>query len=263
MPLAIHEDALPGRTLLDKCRRAEELDIAGVAFDAAGLSDRAEAIAEALVATGRRAAAIHMGRYDGYLSPLPAEREAAISHLRETMACAVDLEAAHVIVVPHYGGPRMPDLTPYRSPFELESEMLVWLLRTVSDLAYALGVELDLLPVNRYESYFLNRLEQAVAFRARIKDHPHVRVAASTAHMALEEANIVATLAEHGAHLSYVQLDDPSGRLIGGGLVDPAVIQGALAAIPYRGWVTLHGAGSAAELAACVEHLRALGLDRV
>ena len=55
------------------------------------------------------------------------------------MADAVDLEAEYVSFVPHFGATAMPDLTPYQTPLDLEKEMMIWLLRTVSDLAYAMG----------------------------------------------------------------------------------------------------------------------------
>lgn len=238
MRFAIQEMLLPGRSLPEKLETAARLGFAGVEFAAEGLTARVPEIAGALAGAGLNAAAVSLTQRAGYLSPQLAEREAAIGAMRQAMADALDIGAAHVIFVPHLGGPCMPDLTPYRSPIELEGEMLVWLLRTVSDLAYAIGVELDILPVNPYESYFLNRLEQAVFFRRKIKDHPHVKIAAGLFHMALAEADLLAALRDHAAHIGYVHLADHNQRLPGQGLIDFAGVAAALNTAGYTGWLT-------------------------
>ncbi len=238
MQLAIQEDMLAGRTVLEKLEQAAQLGFEGVEFWAEGLTERVPEIVGALAATGLKASAVNQGRRDGYLSPDLAEREAAISQLRQTMADAVDIGAYHVLFVPLYGASKMPDLTPYRSPIELEGEMLVWLLRTVSDLAYAMGVELDMQPANRYETYFLNRLEQGAFFRRKIKDHPHVKIAAGLFHMAMEEDDALGSLREYGSHLGYIHVSDHNGRLPGQGMLDFTLVIRVLREIGYDGWLS-------------------------
>lgn len=249
--IAIQEDMLPGRSVRERLENAHRLGLDGVEFWAEGLTPRVPEIAQALADTGLAAAAVNLGRSDGYLSPLLAEREAAIGRMRQAMADAVDLAAEHVIFVPLWGPPRMPDLTPYRAPVELEGEMMVWLLRTVSDLAYALGVNLHMQPVNRYESYFMNRLEQAAAFRTKIKKHPHILVAPNLFHMALEEDDLLAALRSHHKHTGYLHLADHNRRLPGQGLIDFRALLSLLRELAYTGWLTLecgrpgHNAASA------------------
>ncbi len=239
LKLAIQEKLLPGQDIREKLTHAVQLGFTGVEFDADGLTARVPDIAEALVHTGIMTAAVHMGRRDGYLAPHLAEREQAIGALRQAMADAVDLGAGHVVFVPHYGPSRMPDLTPYRAPVELESEMMVWLLRTVSDLAYAIGVELDILPLSRDETYFINRLEQAALFRRKIKDHPHVKLAANCLYMALEEDDPAAALRAQVADLGYFQVADLHETLPAQQELDFAALADALHEASYTGWVTL------------------------
>ncbi len=238
MQFAIQEDMLPGRSVIEKLQNARMIGFEGVEFWALGLTERVPEIAAAIQETGIQAAAVNLGRRDGYLSPELHERERAISEMRQAMTDAVDIGARHVIFVPHFGGPRMPDLTPYRSPIELESEMMVWLLRTVSDLAYAMGVELDMLPINHYETYFMNRIEQAALFRRKIKDHAYVKIAAGMFHMVLEEVDIVQTLRTHGKHIGYIHLADSNCRLPGQGMMDFSAAAAALREIGYDGWLT-------------------------
>jgi sugar phosphate isomerase/epimerase len=239
MQLAIQETMLPGRTVQQRCENARRAGLVGIEVYADGLTARVPEVAAALAQTGLAAAAVNLGHSDGYLSPDMAERERAVGRLRQAMADAVDLGARHVVFVPHYGPARMPDLRPYRAPVELDAEMMIWLLRTVSDLAYALGVELNILPVNHYETYFINRLEQAAAFRRKVKDHAHIKLAANLFHMALEEHNPVTALRDHAADVGYIQLADTNCRLPGDGLADFHTVAGALRYAGYDGWLTL------------------------
>ncbi|MBZ0291241.1 MAG: sugar phosphate isomerase/epimerase [Anaerolineae bacterium] len=268
MRIAIQESLLPGRSLQERIARASRWGLDGVEFEAKGLTARVPEIADVLARHAMKASAVNMGEQDGYLAPQLAEREQAISRLRQAMADAVDIGAPHVVFVPHFGGPRMPDLTPYRSPIELESEMLVWLLRTVSDLAYAIGVELDMLPVNHYETYFMNRLDQAIRFRQKIKDHRHVKVAANLFHLMLEEQDAMTALRTAGKHIGYLYITDSNGRLPGQGMMDFAALAQVLKEIEYDGWLTLtyqgqhphHPAPSMHDLPDCLAMLRQTGL---
>jgi sugar phosphate isomerase/epimerase len=255
MPIAVQEHLLHGRSIMDKWANAHAYGLDGVEVNAENLTARVPEIAAAIEATGVRVAAVNLGRRDGYLSPERDEREAAISAMRQAMADAVDLNAAHVIFVPHFGSPRMPDLTPYRAPIELDAEMMIWLLRTVSDLAYAMGIELDMMPVNHYETYFMTRLEHAVRFRRKIKDHAHIKIAANLFHTALEESDWLGTLREHRAHIGYIQLSEHNSRLPGQGVLDFSALADTLG--DYEGWLTCaceHSDG--ADLSASLDYLR-------
>lgn len=271
MPIAIQEDMLPGRTLLERLQNARALGIQGVEYWADDLTERIWEIAEAIDKTGVVAAGVNLSQRCGYLSPDMAEREAAINRMRQAMANAQDLQAPQVIFVPHTrAASAMPDLTPHRSAVELESEMMTWLLRTVSDLAYALDVTLYIQPANRYETHFLCTLDQAARFCQIIKDHPHVRLAPDTFHMALEEPNIYEALTTHQARIGYVHLADSNRRLPGQGLLDWSRLALGLRALGEPAWLTLtcgtpgqnqaEASGIYRQLPAALEHLAQQGL---
>ena len=131
----------------------------------------------------------------------------------------------------------MPDLTPWRAPVELDGEMTVWLLRGVSDLAYAIGVELDILPMSANETDFINRIEQAVMLRRKIREHPHVKIAASLVQMRQTETDWQQVMQDHLPHIGYVQLAVPSASDTD--LQEYAVLATILR--DYTGWVTLTG----------------------
>ena len=169
MPIAIQEDMLTGSTMLEKFEHARALGAAGIEFWGAGLVETVPQIVEAMLATGVRAASVNHGRQSELLSPDPAERERALAQLRQSITCACDLGAAGVVFVPHFNAPILPDLSPWMTAAELEVELLYTHLRTLSDFADAMGVELYVEPINRYETHLLNRLEQAAAVTRRLK----------------------------------------------------------------------------------------------
>ena len=237
MQLAIQETMIAGESPLEKFERAREAGLAGIEVEAEGLTERVPALVEAIQQTGVRVAAVHMGRQDGYIAPELAEREAAINRLRQAFADGVDLGAAHVVFVPHFGPTRMPDLRPYQAPIELEAQMMIRLLRTVSDLAYAMDIELDFMPVCQAESSFLNRLEQGAVLREKIKLHKYVKMAANVSQTVLEEPDWLAALGLNLAHIGYLQVTEAEEQLPGQGRLDFAALAALLG--DYEGWVTL------------------------
>jgi sugar phosphate isomerase/epimerase len=243
MRFAIQEDMLAGRTLRARLQHAREMGFAGVEFWSDGLTARVPEVAEALSASGLCASSVNMGRVDGFLYPDARARDRAVSAMRQAFADALDIGAAGVTFVPHYGANHQPDLTPFKTPIEIEYELMVWLLRGVSDLAYAIGVDLYMQPLNRYETHFMNRVDQAVHFRRQIKDHPHVKVAANLFHMALEEMMPIDTLRtalQADSHdIGVIYLADSNRRVPGHGLLDFRAVMAVLKDCGYQGWLTL------------------------
>jgi sugar phosphate isomerase/epimerase len=243
MKFAIQEDMLPGRTLKARLSNARALGFDGVEFWSETLTARVPEVAEALAENGLTASAVNMGHIDGFLYPEAKVRDGAVSAMRQALADASDIGAVGVTFVPHYGANRQPDLTPFKTPIEIEYELMVWLLRGVSDLAYAIGVELYMQPVNRYETHFMTRLEQAVHFRRQIKDHPFVKVAANLFHMALEETqpleSLRTALQSEAKDVGVIYLADSNRRLPGQGLLDFAAVMREIKNSGYDGWLTL------------------------
>ncbi|MGB7339409.1 MAG: sugar phosphate isomerase/epimerase family protein [Phototrophicaceae bacterium] len=239
MKLAIQADMLPARSASERYQMAQDLGFDGIELWAQGLDDRLLEVAGALNTLNLEVASVHLGAMDGYLSPNIEMREAAISKMRQAMATAVDLQCANVVFVPHWGTLATPDLTPHRSAEEISSDLMIWLLRTVSDLAYALGTTLHMQPRHRYHTAFMNTVPQAVKFSDAIKDNPHVRIAPNLFDMALEEADVIDSLVTHGKRMGYLYLADSNGRLPGQGVYDWAKIADAIRSSGYDGWLCL------------------------
>lgn len=239
MKLAIQADMLPGRSDSERVQQAQDLGFAGIELWAEDLDSRLMDVAMALNGSDIEVASVHLGRMDGYLSPDMGVREVAVSNLRQAMATAVDLQSSNVVFVPHWGKLITPDLTPHRSAEEIASDLMIWLLRTVSDLAYALGTKLHMQPRHRYHTQFLNTMSQAVKFSDVIKDNPHIRIAPHLFDMALEEDNVTDMLMQHGKRIGYLYLADSNGRLPGQGLYNWEKVAEAINACDYDGWLCL------------------------
>ncbi len=239
MRLAIQEDMLPGRSLLEKCEFAQRLGFQGIEFWGHGLTERVPAVVAALHQTGLVAAAVNHGKQGDLLHPDRAARESALADLRRSVVNAVDIGAEGVIVVPHFGPPSLPDLTPYKSVAQLEYELLHNHLRSLSDYVYAMGCNLYIEPINRYETGFLNTLADGARVRRKIKDHPHIKLTADLFHMALEETDILQSLRDHAADIGYIHMADHNRRLPGRGLLDFSLIAVTLKQVDYQGWVSL------------------------
>ncbi len=264
--LAIQEDLLPGATLRDKLALARRLGLGAVEFQARGLDERIDEIEALLAEHGLAASGLHLGGVDGWLAADRGRRDDAADLLRRALAGALDLGADYLCFVPHYGSSDMPDLTPFASPMELQRELLIWLLRGMSDLAEAMDAELAMLPIHGGETDFLTRLEQGAALRREVDEHPKIRLAADTFHMSMAEADLLASLRAHQGAISALCLRDDKGGLPGTGQLPFAAIGAVLAELEYSGWLVIGGAPpsagetSAAALEAGLEHLRRCGL---
>lgn len=271
MRLAIQEDMLPGRTTLERFQQARDLGLNGVEVWGKGLTARVPELVEAIEQTGVVVSAVNHGRQGRLLDPDRDERERALTAFRQSVVDGVDLGAAGVILVPHFAEPTLPDLTPYKSVVQLEYEMLHNHLRTLSDYVYAIGIDLYIEPINRYETHFLNTLADGIKVRRKIKDHPHVKLSANVFHMAMEESNTIQAMREYAADIGYVHVSDSNRRLPGQGMIDFAPIGATLRDGSYSGWVSIEcgNAGpnadnahaSMAELPQALAHLRQAGFQ--
>lgn len=268
--LALQEHLLPGTTTAERVDQAARLGFNGIEFAAEKLDERLPDIAEALEGAGIAASGINMGRSDGCLSADMATRQRAADALREALTCAQDLEADYLTFVPQCSESDLPDLTPVASVFDLQRELLIWLLRGFSDLAEIMDCQLALQPVNHYETNFITRLDQAAWFRRKVDDHAKITIAANLYHLALEERDLLKSLREHVGDISVIYLSEVNRRLPGLGLLPFAAIGDSLRDMRYDGWLVLEADASGrdrdskrhtvSELSDCLQFLREAGL---
>lgn len=104
--------------------------------------------------------------------------------------------------------------------------------------ARSLGVTLCLEPLNRFETYFLNTLEDASRLVHDV-DAANVRVHFDTFHANIEEKDLAASLRRTANVIGHVHLSENDRGIPGTGHVDWRGVFSALKDTGYDGWLTI------------------------
>lgn len=166
--------------------------------------------------------------------PDPAVRRAGIEFLKRCLETAAALDSpilGGVTYAPWFGFPDDDDLEPYRMR-SIES------LREVAPTAAALGVDVCVEILNRFETYMLNTVEQAHSFLDQI-DHSSVKIELDTFHMNMEEADLGAAILSAGDRLGHFQAAAGNRSMPGQGHINWDGVAAALDEIEYKGWIVL------------------------
>ena len=129
---------------------------------------------------------------------------------------------------------------------EQEWQWAVAGLREAGEYALQKNIRLTLEAWNRYETYFINRLDQALAM-VRDIDLPNVGVMGDTYHMNIEEADMGEALRNVGDKLYYLHIADSNRAAPGRGHIDFQPIEQTLRDIHYDGWVSMELLPAAAD----------------
>jgi sugar phosphate isomerase/epimerase len=164
--------------------------------------------------------------------PDPEVRENAVRYVRKLADLANAVAAPTIIIAP----------TAFlrNQPIASEEEEWAWAVESIrasGEYANSLGVNLTLECWNRYGTYLLNRLEQAVRLW-RETGLPNGGVMADTYHMNIEERSLPQAIRETGELLNHVHLSDSNRAAPGQGHIAFGSILQALVDIDYRGYLT-------------------------
>jgi sugar phosphate isomerase/epimerase len=204
-------------------------------------------------------------------NPDAAVRRNAVDYVRKVADLAAATGAATIIVAPS-----AVMKTSRLAPAADEREWAIESIREGGEYAASVGVDVALEPWNRYETYFLNRLEQAIELWREL-DLANGGVMADTFHMNIEEASIPDALRSAKGLLRHVHLADSNRAVAGRGHTDFRPILQALLDIGYVGYLSFEvmapsgdpmgipeGAGPKsydADTKQAIEHLKALELE--
>jgi len=117
---------------------------------------------------------------------------------------------------------------------EEDMQMLVSILRDVSQYAHKKGVVLGVEPLNRYETSFINTADQVIELVDRV-DHPACGVLLDTFHMNMEENSMGDAIRKVGPRLIQVHSIESHRGTPGTGLLQWAEIRRALKDIEFDG----------------------------
>lgn len=112
-----------------------------------------------------------------------AQRASSIQYVKDVVKMVKELDGHMVSVVPGTVGKLVPDGRP-----EEEWKWAVESMKEVYAYSEAAGIVLGIEPINRFETYFINRAEQALALAAAVG--PNCGVCLDTFHMNIEETDM-------------------------------------------------------------------------
>ena len=136
------------------------------------------------------------------------------------------------------GGPSFSAVHRYAlAPSELARERAVEAYRRLCDKAQAAGIRIGLEALNRYESNFINTLDQADAL-CRAVGSDAMFVHGDLFHMNIEEGDLAQAVERVRDRLGYVHVAESHRGYLGTGNTDWPRFFGALAQIGYDGPIT-------------------------
>jgi D-psicose/D-tagatose/L-ribulose 3-epimerase len=111
-------------------------------------------------------------------------------------------------------------------------------LATAARRARQLGVSLCIEPLNRFETYVLNTLNDALGLLRAIGE-ANVRIHFDTFHANIEERDVAKSIREVGKELGHVHMSENDRGIPGTGHNDWHGVLSALEDIGYDGWLTI------------------------
>ena len=149
----------------------------------------------------------------------PAQRAMSVQYVKDIIKMVSALGGSMVSVVPGTVGKIVPDGRP-----EEEWQWAIEGLRECYDYGASHDVRLGIEPINRFETYFINRGAQALALAEEVG--PNCGVCLDIFHMNLEEADYYETIRQCGHRLVNFHVADNNRFAPGMGHLDwPKIIE--------------------------------------
>jgi D-psicose/D-tagatose/L-ribulose 3-epimerase len=170
----------------------------------------------------------------------PAVRRAGLDHLKACLdACAV--LGADTLAGPLYSPcGRLVGRGPSAEEFRWATEALL----AAAEHAGSLGITLAVEPLNRFETYFLTCVEQAVRLVDEV-GHPRLGMLYDTFHANIEEKDPVGAIGLAGGAIAHVHCSENDRSTPGEGHIPWPETFCALRQIGYDGWLTVEAFGRA------------------
>ncbi|NVK50928.1 MAG: sugar phosphate isomerase/epimerase [Cyclobacteriaceae bacterium] len=160
------------------------------------------------------------------LAKNPDQRKRSVEYVLDLAQMVKDLGGKVISLVPATVGKIVPDARP-----EEEWEWAVEGVKEIYAFTEANGLTIGIEPINRFETYFINRGDQALALAEAVG--PNCGVCLDTFHMNIEEVDMFATMKRIGSRLVNFHVADNNRMAPGMGKLDWNRIMKTLAEIGY------------------------------
>ena len=176
-------------------------------------------------------------------SPDEGERSAALDYGKSCVDLASTLKAPILVVIPAPAGRTAPSGSPeieetWLAGYQDEWHLAVDSLGKLSAYAAERGVMLGLEPINRYETFLVYNLDQALHLVEQVGSQ-NLKLHLDTFHMNIDETNLVEAVQKAGDLLINMHVSDSNREAPGRGHIDFMDLLRALKQINYNGYLTL------------------------
>jgi sugar phosphate isomerase/epimerase len=156
-----------------------------------------------------------------------AQRQLSVQYVLDLAKMVKELGGSVISLVPATVGKIIPEARP-----EEEWEWAVEGIKEVYAYTEANGLKIGIEPINRFETYFINRGDQALALAEAVG--PNCGVCLDTFHMNIEEEDLFATMKKVGSRLVNFHVADNNRLAPGMGHMDWKRIMTTLREIEYN-----------------------------
>jgi len=162
------------------------------------------------------------------LSKDAGRRAASVKYIKDCITMVKELGGQEMSVVPGSVGQLVPEATP-----DEEWDWAVESLTECNEHAQASGVRIGIEPINRFETFFINRAAQAIALAEAVG--PTCGVCLDSFHMAMEEQDMHEAIRAAGDRLVDFHIGENNRQAPGLGSLDWEAIIGTLREVGYDG----------------------------
>jgi D-psicose/D-tagatose/L-ribulose 3-epimerase len=191
------------------------------------------------------------------VSPDPSSRARARDRLHWAIDCM------HALGATVMAGPYHSPLGVFtgNGPTEDELDHAAEVLHDAAGYAEAAGIRLAIEPLNRFECYVLNTLEQGSSLRRRV-GHPNFSFMYDSFHANIEERDPIAGIGRYASEIAHIHISENDRGIPGRGHIPWRAVFDAIKGSGYDGWLTVEAFGRAVpELAAATRVWRDLFPD--
>jgi sugar phosphate isomerase/epimerase len=160
------------------------------------------------------------------------QRAESVKYVKDTITMVKELEGKEITIVPSTVGKVKPQGAP-----DEEWQWAIESLKQCYEHGQKEGIKLALEPLNRFETYFLNRHDQALLLAEEVG--PDCGICLDVFHLNIEEVNMYDAIRKSKARLADFHVADNNRMACGHGACDWAKIIGTLKEIGYNGALTV------------------------
>ncbi len=225
MKIALQLGLIPGQSTSDKAKWCADNGVEGIELNAFGtpheeLYQQAEDINGLVPICSVCANSEPDGTSSfNFLHSEKAKRRASIDGSKSILSFCGQVGAVGQIVPPIFGGPVVPDLSPFKTALELEEELMIAAALEVGEFAQSKNTLWLLEPLNRYEQHFLRKQSDGVRIIEAVNG-VGVGLLSDFFHMHIEETNSPEAFRGAKGFTKHIHLADNTRMEPGTGDID-------------------------------------------